>query len=91
MLDPFAQLFQHCWGYARSLRMVYKDLWFVSFPRCTVGPTLLGVGASVRTPLPTRTQQLPTLLAQQCWELLRPFIRSLRMISIISPRNINAL
>ena len=21
MLDPFAQLFQHCWGYARSLRM----------------------------------------------------------------------
>ena len=25
MLDPFAQLFQHCWGHARSLRMVYKD------------------------------------------------------------------
>ena len=34
-------------------------------------PTLLGVVASVCTPLPTRTQQLPTLLAQQCWELLR--------------------
>ena len=32
MLDPFAQLFQHCWGHARSLRMVYKDLWVVSFP-----------------------------------------------------------
>ena len=42
-------------------------------------PTLLGVVASVCTPLPTRTQQLPTLLAQQCWELLRPFARSLRM------------
>ena len=41
-------------------------------------PTLLGVVASVCTPLPTRTQQLPTLLAQQCWELLRPFARSLR-------------
>ena len=27
MLDPFAQLFQHCWGHARSLRMSYKDLW----------------------------------------------------------------
>ena len=40
-------------------------------------PTLLGVVASVCTPLPTRTQQLPTLLAQQCWELLRPFTRSL--------------
>ena len=39
---------------------------------------LLGVVASVCTPLPTRTQQLPTLLAQQCWELLRPFARSLR-------------
>ena len=40
-------------------------------------PTLLGVVASVCTPLPTRTQQLPTLLAQQCWEFLRPFARSL--------------
>ena len=40
-------------------------------------PTLLGVVASVCTPLPTCTQQLPTLLAQQCWELLSPFARSL--------------
>ena len=38
---------------------------------------VLGVVASVCTPLPTRTQQLPTLLAQQCWELLRPFACSL--------------
>ena len=36
-------------------------------------PTLLGAVASVCTPLPTRTQQLPTLLAQQCWDLLHPF------------------
>ena len=42
-------------------------------------PTLLGVVASVCTPLLTGTQQIPTLLAQQCWELLRPFARSLRM------------
>ena len=41
---------------------------------------LLGVVASVCTPLPTRTQQLPTLLAQQCWDLLRPFARSLTRI-----------
>ena len=41
-------------------------------------PKLLGVVASVCTPLPTRTQQLPTLLARQCWELLRPFACSLR-------------
>ena len=33
---------------------------------------LLGVVASVCTPMPTRMQQLPILLAQQCWELLRP-------------------
>ena len=37
MLDPFAQFFQHCWGHARSFRIVYKDLWAVSFPRCTAG------------------------------------------------------
>ena len=41
-------------------------------------PTLLGVVASVCTPLPTRTQQFPTLLAQQCWEFLRPFVGSLK-------------
>ena len=40
-------------------------------------PTLLGVVATVCRPLPTRTQQLPILLAQQCWELSRPFVRSL--------------
>ena len=99
MLDPFAQLFQHCWGHARSLRMVYKDLWVVTFPRCPVGPnnvgsccirlhttantdettpnihgaTILGVVVSVCTPLPTRTKQLPTFMAQQFWELLCPF------------------
>ena len=44
-------------------------------------PNLLGVAASVCTLLPTRRQQLPTLLAQQCWELLRPFARSLRPLS----------
>ena len=42
MLDPFAQLFQHCWGHARSLRIVYKDLWVVSFPRCSTGPNIVG-------------------------------------------------
>ena len=41
MLDPFAQLFQHCWGHSRSLRMIYKDLWVVSFPRCTAGPNIV--------------------------------------------------
>ena len=42
MLDPFAQLFQHCWGHARSLRIDYKDLWVVFFPRCTAGPNIVG-------------------------------------------------
>ena len=42
-----------------------------------VGRTILGVVASVCTPLPTRTQQFPTLLAEQSWELLRPFASSL--------------
>ena len=52
--------------------------------------TLLRVVASVCTPLPTRRQQLPTLLAQQCWELLRPFARSLTLAfarkNILPPR-----
>ena len=48
-------------------------------------PTLLGVVASVCTPLPTRTQQLPTLLTQQCWELLRPFACSLRITQPFEP------
>ena len=34
-------------------------------------PTLLGVVASICTPSPTRTQQLPTLLAQQGGILLK--------------------
>ena len=42
MLNPFVQLFQHCWGHTCSLRMVYKDLWVVSFPRSTVGPNIVG-------------------------------------------------
>ena len=44
---------------------------------CTAGPKLVRSCCSVCTPLPTRTQHLPTLLAQQYWELLRPFARSL--------------
>ena len=72
MLDPFAQLFQHFWGRARSLHMVNEDLWVVSFPPCNAAPTLLGVVASVCTPLPTYTQQ--------CCELLRPFARSLKTL-----------
>ena len=42
------------------------------------GLTLLGVVASICTSLPTWTQQHPTLLAQQCWELLCLFAHSLR-------------
>ena len=42
MLDPFAQLFQHCCSHARSLRMDYKDFWVVFFPRCTTGLKLVG-------------------------------------------------
>ena len=43
---------------------------------------LLGVVASVCTPLPTRTQQVPTLLDQQFWELC-----SLQYRRILGGRN----
>ena len=54
MLDSFAQLFQHCWGHACSLRMVYKDLWVVSFSWCTAGWNIMGKkgGAVVRALAP---------------------------------------
>ena len=50
MLDPFAPLFQHCWGHARAQYtwpctwspMVSKVLWVVSFPRCTPEPKIVG-------------------------------------------------
>ena len=53
MLEPFAQLFQHCKGHARALLMVSKILWVVTFPQCSegtstsniVGQTMLGVVA----------------------------------------------
>ena len=73
MLDPFAQLFQHCWGYARSLRMVYKDLWVVSFPRCTTGPKIVETCC-----ISLHHCQHARNNSQHCWELLRPFARSLR-------------
>ena len=32
----------NCWGHARRLHMIFKDLWVVSFPRCTAGPNIVG-------------------------------------------------
>ena len=74
MLDPFAQLFHYCWGHA----WFTKIYGLYPFHDALQVPTLLGVVACVCKPLPTRTQQPPTLLAQQCWKLLRPFARSLK-------------
>ena len=55
MLDPFAKLFQHCWGHGRLLRMVYEDLWVVSFPQCTAGPNIVG-SCCIRLHTTTNTQ-----------------------------------
>ena len=45
ILDPFAQLLQHCWGHPRALHMVClkftKFYRCVSFPRCTAGPNIV--------------------------------------------------
>ena len=37
-----SQFYQRCWGHPCSLRMDYKDLWVVFFPRCTAGAKLVG-------------------------------------------------
>ena len=42
MLDPFAQLSQHCWCHVRTLHMLSKVLWLLSLPRCTVAPNIVG-------------------------------------------------
>ena len=78
MFDPFAQLFQHCRGHARSLRMDYKELWVAFFPRCTAGPKLVG-SCCIR--LHTTANTHATTPTQQCRELLRPFARSLILSS----------
>ena len=64
----------------RDRRSLAQQCWI----RLHSSSNILGDVASVCTPLPTRTQQLPTLLAQQCWELLRPFARSLRLLSCLA-------
>ena len=83
-------LLQQCWTRLRSssnivgathahYAWITKTYGLYSSHDALQVPNLLGVVASVCTPLPTRTQQLPTLLAQQCRELLRPFARSLKL------------
>ena len=76
MLDPFAQLVQHEATHAHYTWSPKSYGLYPSHDALQV-LTLLGVVASVYTPLSTRTQQLPTLLAQQSQELLRPLARSL--------------
>ena len=80
LLDPFAQLLQHCLGPRTLITHGLQRLMGCILPtmHCRSRHCWDSV-ASVCTPLPTRTQQLPTLLAQQCWELLRPFARSLKV------------
>ena len=49
---------------------ITKTYGLYSFHNALQVPNLSGIVASVCTPLPTCTQQLPTSLDQQCWELL---------------------
>ena len=69
---------QHCWirlhssSNARSLLMVYKDLWLVSFLRCTAGPNIVG-SCCIRLHTTASTHAT----TPNIWELLRPFARSL--------------
>ena len=78
----YSHLFQNCWDHARTKMAVEfefaKSYGLYPFHDALQAPALMRVVASVCTPLPTRAEQLPTLLAQKCWELLRPFTRSLR-------------
>ena len=92
MLDPFAQLFQHCWGHTRAFthglleghsHVSQYSRWNsfnLSILWCNPlhVPTLFRVVASICTPLPTLSNKLLTFFRQQCWELLCIFAHSLR-------------
>ena len=65
---------QHCWP------TISQRCWMLHVASvCTSYCMLLRVVAQPVKRLATckRTQQLPTWLGQQCWELLRPFARTL--------------
>ena len=66
MLDLFAQLFQLFYFLDAGWVWFTKTYGLYPSHNALQVPTLLGVVASVCAPLPTRMQQLPTLLAQQC-------------------------
>ena len=76
MLDPFVQLFQQCWGHARALESLMGFIPPTTDCRSKHCREMLH---PVCTPLPTHRLQLPTLLAYQCWKLLRPFARCLTL------------
>ena len=78
MLHLFAQLFLQCWCHACAhYKCSLKSSGLYPSHDTLQVLALLGAVVSVSTPLPTRTQQLPTLLVQHwCWELLRSFARS---------------
>ena len=69
--------FQNCFIHKSSSR-VYKVVWAVSFPRCTVGNNIVG-SCCIRLHLTANTDATTRNIAgQQCWKLLRSFVRSLR-------------
>ena len=81
----------YCRGHAHSLRSDHKDLWVVFFPRCTAGPKLVG-SCCIRLHTTANTNATtPNIVAQQCWELLRPFALSLRLLNHWNIHFYNAL
>ena len=83
-LDPFAQLFQHCWATHAHCAWSTKTYGLYFSHDALQVPNWLGVIASVCTPLPTRTQQIPTRLAQQCCELCARLLAALGIRDMIS-------
>ena len=67
-------LMQQCWSCRIPLHTIASI--DTTIPNIT-DPTMLGVVASLCTPLLAWTQQFHTLLIQQCWRLLHPFAVSL--------------
>ena len=85
MLDPFTQLFQHCWGQPHMHHHTWSPKSYGLYPSHDTlhVPTLLEVNVeSICKQLPTWMQQLPTLLTQQCLDLLHPFACNFKVKNI---------
>ena len=74
MMDPFAQLSQHCWGHARTFHMVYKNYGLYSSHDALQVPTCICLHTSANTDETTPNIVCPLMLRVVFWLFWLPSI-----------------